>query len=208
MASSGCAVLKDESERFVGYILADPRNRKRILDEDSFATVLEQSLRADPSLRNLVDDIKKRDSIKSCGKKIFEQPEIQRLLKENVVSKKKEISERTKRDRPDLSGNALKKEIQRRIKISFKLTGVKKLKQVSIDESLKPIKIRYFDERFNKTVQYRRSESRNLTIQERKLIVNGIRKGKKPAQIIQDYYSAGLKFRTQTSIRKHYYRLI
>jgi hypothetical protein len=208
--SSACEVLRDEAQRFVDYIFADQRLRSKIVDKRSFADALEKVLKSDPSLAQISAEIRsKGESLEICGQDIYEDSAIQDIIKRNVASKKKEISRRIKIEKPSLSKIEKMKEINRRLKIfiSSSSARIKQTKQVSLKQALQPVKVKEYEREGKKIHSYRRTEYKQLTAQERMLLENGIKKGKSVSQVQKDYLQAGLGFRTNTSLKRHYYRL-
>jgi hypothetical protein len=210
MMSSACDILSEESRRFVDYVLVNPKLRNNIVDKATFFDALEKALRSDPSLVNIADTIRKSgESFEVCGSGIYDQPAIQDLLKRNSRSKKADIRKKVKADHPTLKGRELTKEVDRRYKIfaSTSQQKIKQVRQVSLDEALKPLKVGSY-ERQGKFVQnYRKQKAKSLTMQERMLIENAIKKGTPPSQVYRDYVQSGLGYRTQISIKRHYYRI-
>lgn len=208
MPTEYCDILLTEPDRFIDYILADSRARTKIVDIESFAKIFGQVLESDDQLIFLRKKLQQKgESLEMCGKNIFNHARIQRIVKGNVGLKEKQIRARVKKQKPKLKGKALEKEVQRRLNISIKSTGRKKLKQITIDESLQPVRVDKYERKGVSIKSHRKTAHRPLTRQEKMLITNGIKKGKSASQVIQNYYDSGLKFRSKESIRKHYYRV-
>jgi len=210
MVSSGCLVLEDEPQRFIDYILADPRMREKIVDERSFVAVLDKVLKSDSSLTNIPTEITKQgESLEICGKNIFNDQSIQSIVKRNKGKKRKEISKRVKIDHPTATRRQHIKETTRRLNIF--ITGtvnkVTQTKQVTINQALRPVKVKEYKRGGQSVEGYTKTKYKTLTQQEKMLMENAIRKGKKPSEVQQDYLQAGLGFRSPTSIKRHYYRL-
>lgn len=202
--SSGCLELNQEPERFPPYIIYDKKARENVLDEDSFYKVFEKVLRSDPTLRNIVDEIKSTgNSFRDCAKAVFDTKDIQDLIKKNIQRKRAQVRKKLKQDRPKLRGKAYKKELERRVAIAIGVTKVRPPKQITLPQVFKPIHVKYTSK--GKTVQYRKSKHRSLSSSEKMLIKNNIRKN--PREIIQIYRDAGLKYRTDESLRKHIWRI-
>ncbi len=197
----------DEPRRFAVYILADPRIRHSIYDKKSFILALKKILATDSSLKNILAEMKsKGETLSICGKDIFDSSDIQNLIRRNTKAKKKELRTRIKKQRPTLKGGALTREVNRRFKIAVGVSEakVKKIKQVTLAQALRPVKIGDYI-RTGKTVKgYSRAERRDLTKAEKMLIENNINKN--PKDIIKIYYDSGLTFRSKTSLRRHIYR--
>lgn len=210
MVTSACEVLETESRRFLDYVLVNPKLRQNIVDKETFFDALEKALRSDPSLSNIVDTIKGHgESLEMCGGGVYEQPAVQDLLKRNSKNKKASIRRKVKIDHPMLKGKELTKEVDRRYKIfaSTSKQKIKQVRQVSIDEAMKPLRVGSY-ERQGKVVQnYRKQKAKSLTMQERMLIENNIKKGRTPTETFYEYTQSGLGSRTQISIKRHYYRI-
>lgn len=208
MVSSACEVLKNEPERFVDYILSNPSVRSKIVDETSFGNALESSLKSDPTLSNLVAEMKRKgEKIEMCGKGIYDMPSIQKIVQGNVAKKKTQLRRKLKREQPKLKGKAFNQELEKRLNRSVKRTGRRKLKQVTISDALKPIKVKKYFRDGKEVARYRKTSIRKLTREEKILISNAVKKNKSVSKTIQDYYDSGFRFRSDESIRKHYYRM-
>lgn len=211
MVSSACDVLLAEPERFINYILVDKKLREKIIDKKSFINVLEKVLNEDTILSNIVKEIKRRgESLEICAENIYNLKEIQTLIKENLKNKETEIKKRIKKEKPNITKSELLKEVNRRmsIYISTSKTNIKKIKQVTLTDALKPIKVKGYFRKGKKVSGYRKTKNKSLTTQERMLLENAIKKGKKPREVIKEYLQAGIGYRTKISLRKHYYRLL
>lgn len=210
MASSPCEILKQESERFIDYILSDPYIRQRVFDKESLVLAVRKSFKSDSALANIVSSIDSSgDDLSFCLDELFNTSDIQKLIENNKKQKETEIKQKLKRQRPRLKGKKLSKEIQRRLKQSIGGTKSsikrKKPKQITIQEATKPVRVDSY-KRDKKTVKkYRRTKARDLTKAEEMLIKNNLKK--KPSKVVEIYYRSGLKFRSEESIRKHYYRI-
>jgi len=206
--SSACEDLQQESGRFTIYVFADTRLKNSVHDKDSFVKAISTAFNSDPTMRNLLDDIKRKgDNPDDCLEDIFQTKEIQDLVAKNRKGKEKEMRARVRTEHPALRGKGFTKEVMRRVNISF---GVQKarqsqLKQVTIDDALKPIHVRFTNKQ-GKVVTYRKSVYKPLSTQEENLIVNNLKRGKTPTQVI-DIYQQTMSFRSKTSIKRHYWRL-
>lgn len=200
----------DEPRRFIDYIFADPKLRKQIIDNKSFAEALEKALRSDPTLVNIVDTIKgSGETMEVCGDNIFNLKEITDLVKSNLKSKTKEFRQRIKTQHPTWKRGQVRKELDRRVKIyvATQSRKVAQTKQVTIQEATQPVRVGSY-QRAGKTITaHRKTKYRPLSKQEKMLITNSIKKGKTPTETAKGYYDAGLTFRTETSIKRHYYRM-
>lgn len=208
--TSACEVLSQQPERFINYVISDNKLRSQIVDEDSFGAVLEKALKSDKSLENIAHTIKNNgESFSVCGIEIYNDEIIQDIKNENISKRRKRIRKRVKVERPELSGRKLKKEIQRRLNISIggQASKVKKTKQITIQEATKPVTVSSYTRDGTRVEEHIKSKYRSLNKQEEMLIKNQIKRGKKPKEVIKKYYDAGLDFRTETSIRSHYYRI-
>lgn len=210
MVSSACEVLQNEPHRFVDYIFADQKLREKIVDNKSFVAVLEKVLKSDTSLANIPTEINKQgESLELCGQDIFNEPAIQQIIKRNVSKKRRELSKRVKNEKPTWTRTQRTKETTRRLNIFIggSEQKVQQTKQVTLSEAMHPIKVDKY-KRGTKTVSgYRKTKYKSLTMQEQMLLENGIKKGKKPSEIVNDYLQAGLGYRTATSIKRHFYRI-
>lgn len=183
--------------------------RSKIIDKSSFAEALEKALRSDPTLVNIVQTIKgSGESLEMCGANIFDQKEIQGLIESNLKSKKKEFRTRIKTKYPSWKRKQINKELDRRIKIFIgtQARKVKETKQVTIAEATQPVRVTGYERAGVKVKGHRKTSYRRLSTQEEMLIVNSLKRGKTPKETVKGYYDAGLPFRTETSIRRHYYR--
>ena len=208
MVSSACDTLLGEPDRFIDYIVSDSRLRSKIYDDESFIKALEASLRSDPTLKNIADTIRsEKESFEICGASILKDRRIQNIIEGNIDKKTKDIKKKIRRDKPQLKGRAFNREVNRRLKISIGVSKKKKLKQISIEEATRPVRVTLYERAGKEIGKHRRTAPRTLTKQETMLIRNAVRKKKMPNQVINDYYNSGLKFRTRESIRKHYYRI-
>ena len=208
MVSSACDVLLREPERFVGYILSDPKVRNKIVDEDSVVQAVRTSFKSDPTLANMVQEIdRKGDDLKNCLAGVLSSPEIQKLIQGNVKNREKQIKAKLRKAQPSLKGKALTKEVNKRLKqsISGSKAQVKKLKQVTIAQSLKPVRVKGYTRQGKPVTAYRKTKSRALTKAEEMLIRNNL--SKKPSEVVDIYLKSGLTFRTPESVRKHYFRM-
>ena len=210
MTSSACSVLIDEPTRFIDYVFSDPKLRKQIVDKKSFAEVLERALRSDPTLVNIVETIKgSGESFEVCGANIFQQKDITDLVNQNLKTKKTEFRKRIRKQHPEWKRGQMKKELERRVKI-FVATQSKKVgktKQVTIQQATQPVRVTGY-ERAGKTIHsHRKTKYRALIKPEKDLITAHIKKGKTPSETAKAYYDSGLTFRTETSIKRHYYRM-
>ena len=208
MPSEYCYILLDEPDRFVRYFLADSRVRNKVYDKGSFARLFNQVLKSDPELTFLSTKLEELgESLEICGENIYNNKNIQELIKKNNQQLRQRIRTKVKKDRPELKGVALQKEIDRRIKIAIGVTGHRPLKQVNITQVLKPITVKYYHPRFKKYIKYSKSKPQPLTEPEKNMIRAYRKKGKSVSEFIQAYYAQNLGSRTETSLRKHYYRL-
>jgi hypothetical protein len=210
MVSSACDVLLSEPTRFLDYLLTDEKMREKIVDKKSFVAVLEKVLKADPTLSNLPVEIsRKGESLELCGQNIFNETAVQNIIKRNVTSKRREFTKRVKQDRPTLTRTQVKKEVDRRVNIyiSGSEKKVAQTKQVTLSEAMHPVRVKEYKRKGKVISGYRKTKYKPLTMQEKMLLENGIKKGKKPQDIANDYLQAGLGYRTSTSIKRHYYRV-
>lgn len=208
--SSACDVLLNEAQRFLDYILTDEKMRQKIVDKKSFNAVLEKVLKSDPTLRNIPIEIKnKGEDIDICGQNIYNEPAIQSIIKRNIGKKKQEISKKVKQDRPTATRTQRIKETLRRLHIFIggSEQKVRQTKQVSISEAMHPVRVKEYKRGTQTVSGYRKTKYKSLTMQEKMLLENGIRKGKKPSEVANDYLQAGLGYRTATSLKRHYYRI-
>jgi hypothetical protein len=210
MAGSGCEILRSEPDRFINYLFADPKLRKQIVDKKSFGVALEKALMSDTSLANIVEDIRKiNGSFEVCGELIFEKKEIQDLIDSNIKFKTKEFRERIKKQHPRWKRARVKKELERRINIFIgtQSSKIKQSKQITIQEATRPVKVTEYTRAGKEIKKYSKTAYRKLTKQERDLISNAVKRGKSPKDTAQRYFDAGFEFRTETSIKRHYYRI-
>lgn len=208
--TSACDVLLNEPTRFLDYILTDAKMREKIVDKKSFVAVLDKVLRADPTLNNIPVEIsRKGESLEICGQNIFDEPAIQDIIKRNVTKKKREFSKKVSKQNPTWTRKQKLKETNRRLSIFITGTEqkVKQTKQVTLSEAMHPIRVKEYKRGTQSVSGYRKTKYKSLTMQEQMLLENGIKKGKKPTEIVRDYLQAGLGYRTATSIKRHFYRL-
>lgn len=208
MTSSGCEVLDEYPSRYIGYILNDKRLRAKIYDMDSLVKVVRQVFKSDQSLSEIIKDIDKKGiDLSVCLDTMFNTIDIQKLIETNTKQKETEIKQRVKRDKPSLRGRALSKEIQKRLKQSIGVSKaqVKKTKQVTIQDALRPITVKEYKRKRKVVKKYSKTKHRPLTKAEEMLINNNIRK--RPSEVVQIYLKSGLRFRTAESVKKHYYRI-
>lgn len=210
MVSSACDVLLTEPDRFTGYLLSDPEIRKKVYNKKTLEEVARRVFKSDPTLNNIIRQIDSSgDDLKMCLDGVFQSPEIQKIVQDNIKQKKTELRRRIKKQRPSLKGKKLQKELDRRLKISIATTEqqTKKVKQVTIADALQPVRVKSYTRQGKAVKGYRRTKSRELTTAEQTLIRNNKRIGKTPSEVVQIYLKSGLKFRSPESIRKHYYRI-
>ena len=202
--TSACEVLNDEPERFVSYILADPNLRSKIVDKKSFGIALDKALRSDSSLKNIAETIHKAgEDIEVCGGAIFDNPEIQNIIEKNSKTRLRFFRKRVREQHPHYGRRRVNKEAHRRLKISIGIQRsslLRSTRQVTIDEALRPIKIKYVSK--GKKIEYSKAKPRKLTMAQEMLITNNIHKSVK--DVVKLYYDAGLSFRSATSIKRHY----
>lgn len=206
--SSACEILAQEPERFIDYILDDRKLKQRVLDKDSFVAVLTRVMDSDPSLKNIAETIKSSgESLEICGFEIFENERIQDLIAGNTKKELKKFRKRTRRDHPRWGRKRVEREAQRRLKISAgvrkNLTETKEI--VEKERGTKPIFVSYKAD--GKTIRYRKSKPKKLTKPERDLITNYVKRGKSYKDAIKAYNKSNLGFRTNTSLKRHYYRI-
>lgn len=203
---SGCDILLGEPERFVDYILADKKLRTRLLDENMIIEASEQVMSKDPSLSNVLQDIKsKGDDLRSCLANVINDPNVQRLLEANKKKKEKVLRKRVRQNPKYRTRTQVNKEVQRRLKISIARTKLLKKGKIDISTAKKQINVTPYKRGQQKISKFSKTKSRALTKVEERLIRNNIKK--KPKDIVSLYLSSGLPYRTPTSIRKHYYRI-
>lgn len=208
MVSSACDVLLTEPDRFIDYIVSNPKLRKQIVNEETFGEALEVALKSDPTLAYIPEQIKKKgESFSDCGKNIFNMSSIKKLVNQNISSRRTEMKRRVRKQKPNLSKNAFNKEVERRLRISIGQTKPKRLKQITIDEATKPVRVKSYVRNGIKVKGKRRTKPRPLVEAEKRWMLKWINKGLLPQQIIDKYYLSGYDFRTKESIRKYYYRL-
>jgi len=206
--TSACEVLDQEPERFLDYIFSDPRLRKQIVDDDSFEAVLRKVLENDPTLKNIVTTIDGAgENLVICGGNILQDQSIQNIIKRNKVNRRARIRRKVKKQHPSYTRRQLTKEINKRLKISISGAKhkVKQTKQVTIGASLQPVRVKTYDRKGKVIGAYRKTSHRKLTRAEQMLIKNNLRLP--PSQVVKKYYDSGLTFRSETSIKRHYYRM-
>lgn len=208
MASSACDDLQQEAGRFTIYVFADNRLKNSVHDKDSFVKAISTAFNSDPTMRNLLDDIKRKgDNPDICLEEIFQTKEIQDLVAKNRQNTEKEMRKRVRKDHPAYKGKKFTNEVNRRVNISFGVMKARQsqLKQVTIEDALKPIHVQFTNKQ-GKVITYRKAVYKPLSTQEENLIVNNIKRGKTPTQVI-DIYQQTMSFRSKTSIKRHYWRL-
>lgn len=208
--SSACEVLQDEPDRFLDFMLSNRKLRTQIYDEQSFEQALTKTLLSDPSLSEIVSQIKgSGESVGICGQIIFNSDTIQNMIKNNLKSKKDEIKKRISKQKPSLKGKQLKKEIDRRLNISIgvsKSISIKS-KQLSINDAVRPIKVSQYQRQGQLVKKSTRRKPRALLREEKDFFINSIKSGKLPSQTYNEYFNAGFQFRSKPSIRTYYYRI-
>lgn len=205
--TSACEVLSQQPDRFLDYVLGNVKLRRQIVDDESFAEVLRRVLNSDPSLKNIVTEIDGAgERLEICGKDIFNDPNIQSILQNNIKNRRTRIRKRVKAQYPSYTRTELTKEINRRLKISVSGTKhkVKRTKQITIQQSLHPINVKYRTSG-GKVVKYSRTKPRKLTKPERLLIKSNIKLP--PSEVVKKYYESGLPFRSEESIKNYYRRM-
>jgi len=202
---SGCNILLEEPERFGDYLLADKRFRDNIFSEESVVDAMENLLRTDPSLRNIIDDIRKSgDDIHDCLSGVLQSRTVLGLIERNVKKKKKEIRQRVKDSGKYTTRTSINKEVERRLKIS--LSRIKfNVKKPDISLGQKQVRVGKYTRQGTLVDRYSKTKSRPLSAIEERLIKSNLKKPVK--EVIDIYMSSGLPFRTPTSIRRHYYRM-
>lgn len=206
--TSACEILDQEPERFLDYILADANLRKQIVDDKSFEEVLRRVLESDPTLKNIVNVIDGvGESLEVCGRNILLDNNIQELIRRNTVNRRARIRRKVKKQHPSYTRGQLTKEINKRLKISISGAKhkVKQTKQVTISKSLQPVRVGSYDRKGKVIGAYRKTTHRKLTRAEKMLIKNNIKLP--PSEVVKKYYDSGLTFRSETSIKRHYYRM-
>lgn len=190
------------------YILNSQKLRSSVYNEQSFTEVVKQVFASDPSLSNMLSQMgRSGDDVTGCLSNIYNSSSIQSLIRRNISTKTQELRQRVKSQHPYYDASAVRKEVARRLKISVGIreTSVKRVKQVTIAEAVKPVGVGGYTKGSKTIGRYRRSAPRPLTLKEKMFIEN--RLVMTPKELVKEYYDSGLKFRSESSIKTYQSRL-